>query len=175
MLDRAKAFFRKAISKVAGTHVQKETFVVDVNLPDHEERTTTSKFLHSKKELIEKVGGRCWICGCNAEESGFPLEAHHYPIERSLTNGVDWNLVRKDFPDFDWKTFDEKGDPYFFVDDMMANGLLLCKQHHVGINAGIHHMPHPLWVIQRYLKEGYIYTSTETIHHYETNRNTDVK
>ena len=165
MINKAKNLFKKVISKVAGTHEQKVTIGTDINLPDHEERVTTSKFTHTKKQLVDKVGGRCWVCGRTEEESGHPMEAHHYPIERSLAEGVDWNIVRKDFPEFDWKTFDEKNDPYFFVDDMTVNGLLLCKMHHTGVNAGIHFMPHPLWVIQRYLKEGYQYTSTETIHH----------
>lgn len=160
-----KAFFRKVISKVAGTHEQKISFQVDVNLPDHAERTTTSKFLHSKKELIKKVNGKCWICGRTEETSGHPMEAHHYPIERSLAEGVDWALVKTDFPEFDWLTFNEKQDPYFFVDDMMVNGMLLCKNHHTALNMGIHTMPHPLWVIQRYLKAGYQYTGTESIIH----------
>jgi hypothetical protein len=174
MLDKAKALFRSVISKVTGTHEQKITMVVDINLPDHEERVTTSKFLHTKKALIDKVDGRCWICGRNEQESGFPMEAHHSPIERSLANAVDFSLVRQDYSDFDWKSFDANNDVYDFVDDMTVNGVLLCKTHHTGVNSGIHTMPHPLWVIQRYLKEGYIYTSTETIHH-APSRNSDVK
>jgi hypothetical protein len=166
MLDKAKALFRKAISKVAGTHEQKTTIVIDVNLPDHEERTTTSKFLHTKKELLVKVGSKCWICGKTEEESGYPLEAHHWVIEWAFANAVDWNIVKADFPDFpDWDELFSTQNYSLFVDNMLWNGKILCKQHHVGLNAGIHYTTYPNWVIQRYLKEGYQYSTTETIHH----------
>ncbi|UNJ99715.1 hypothetical protein [Ralstonia sp. RRA.1] len=56
-------------------------------------------------------------------------------------------------------------DPYLFVDDMTVNGLLLCKQHHTGKDAGIHDMPFPLWIAQRYAIEGYQFTPNEVIHH----------
>jgi hypothetical protein len=75
------------------------------------------------------------------------------------------SLLRRDFPAFDWSAFDAEPDPYRFVDDMTVNGLLLCKAHHTGTDEGIHAMPHPLWVAQRYAREGYRFSPTETIHH----------
>jgi hypothetical protein len=56
-------------------------------------------------------------------------------------------------------------DPYLFVDDMTVNGLLLAKQFHTALDAGIHTLPYPLFLAQRYGKEGYVFSSTETIHH----------
>lgn len=154
-------------------HEQKETLVVDVNIPGHEERTTTPLFLHSKKALIAREGGRCFICGRTAEESGHPLEAHHHPVERSMSNMIDWDLFRSECQagfwgahamSFDWSKFDP-ADPYSFVDDMTVNGLLLCKAHHTGKDEGIHDMPYPLWIAQKYGKEGYQFSPTEVIHH----------
>lgn len=169
---------------VTDTHEEKETLAVDVMLPGHEARVTTPLFLRSKKLLMEREGGRCFICGATAEESGHPLEAHHHPIERSLANLINWERVAEQAKsgefgqraaDFDWDGFfiDAKtvaspavkghpaaqyrvpADPYLFVDDMTVNGLLLCKQHHTGKDAGIHAMPFPLWIAQRYAIEGY--------------------
>ncbi len=179
---------------VTDTHEEKETLAVDVLLPGHEARVTTPLFLRSKKALIEREGGRCFICNATAEESGHPLEAHHHPIERSLANLINWELVANQAKagefgqravTFDWDGFfrDAKtvtapgvpgkqaaqyrvpADPYLFVDDMTVNGLLLCKQHHTGKDAGIHDMPFPLWIAQRYAIDGYQFTPDEVIHH----------
>ncbi|WP_283149029.1 hypothetical protein [Silvimonas soli] len=161
------------MTEVTQTHEEKETLVVDVLLPGHEPRVTTPLFLHTKKLLIERVGGRCWICGRTAEESGHPLEAHHHPVERSLANLTDWDLFRSECEAgmwgeyakaFDWSKFDP-ADPYTFVDDMTVNGMLLCKEHHTGKGTGIHDLPGPLWLGQKYGREGYQFTGNEVLHH----------
>lgn len=154
-------------------HEEKETLVVEVNIPGHEARTTTTLFLHSKKTLIAREGGRCFICGGTAQTTGHPLEAHHHPVERSLANMIDWDLFRSECQagmwgehaaGFDWSKFDP-ADPYSFVDDMTVNGLLLCKAHHTGKDEGIHDMPYPLWIAQKYGQEGYQFSDAEVIHH----------
>jgi len=48
---------------------------------------------------------------------------------------------------------------------MEAQGLVLCKDHHTHPETGIHTLPWPLFVMQRYLKSGYKFTPTETIQH----------
>jgi hypothetical protein len=152
---------------VKDVHEEKNTFQVDVNIPGHDPRKTTTLFRKSRLHLIEREQGRCYVCNCTAEETGHPLEAHHYPIERSFAEMVDWSpgsVIRKEFPQFAWGSFDES-DPYMFVDDMNVNGLLLCKNHHIGKDEGIHDLPHPVWMAQRYGKEGYQFSSIEIIHH----------
>lgn len=152
------------MSAVEQTHEEKETLTVDVLLPGHAPRTTTPLFERSKKELIGKEGGRCWICGRTESEAG-PLEAHHFGIERSFAEApIDWAKVQHDFPHFDWEHFDPKS-PYAFVDDMSAQGLLLCAEHHRGKDTGVHALPWPLFVMQRYLKDGYKFSDLEVIHH----------
>lgn len=157
---------------VTETHEEKLTLVVDILLPGHEARVTTALFEHSRKALLERDGARCFICGCGEDKVG-PLEAHHSPVERSLAGEVDWDafatqakagLYGPNAQAFDWTGFDP-ADPYTFVDDMRVNGLLLCKEHHTGKNAGIHAMPWPLWIAQRFAREGYQFSATETIHH----------
>ena len=161
------------MSNVEQVHEEKETLVVDVLLPGHEARVTTSLFKRSKKALEEREGGRCFICGRTSDEAG-PLESHHHPIERSLTNLVDWALFQKDCEAglwgphaqaFDWASFDPANDPYKFVDDQTVNGLLLCADHHRGKNEGVHYTVYPFFIIQRYAKEGTQFTPTEVIHH----------
>ena len=80
---------------------------------------------------------------------------------------IDWapgSQIRKDFPSFGWGSFDES-NPYSFVDDMNVNGRLLCKAHHIGKDEGIHDLPEPVWLAQRYGKEGYKFSDIEIIHH----------
>ena len=82
---------------------------------------------------------------------------------------IDWSengTIRKDFPDFDWANFDP-ANPYTFVDDMTVNGLILCKDHHIGKDEGVHALPHPIWIAQRYGQDGYKFSEIEIIHHGE--------
>lgn len=157
---------------VTEIHEEKNTFAVDVNIPGHEARVTTPLFERTRKLLLAR-SPRCYVCNCTAEESGHPLEAHHYPVERSFAEMIDWgpgSMVRRDFPQFDWAAFDANPSPdriYTFVDDMCVNGLPLCKPHHTGKDEGIHCLPHPVWVAQRYGRDGYQFSSIEIIHHAE--------
>jgi hypothetical protein len=48
---------------------------------------------------------------------------------------------------------------------MTLNGMLLCKEHHTGKETGIHYLPYPLWIAQKYGKEGYKFNDVEVIHH----------
>lgn len=159
----------------ASTHEEKETLSVDVLVPGHAPRVTTELFRRTKQKLIALTSilqfklfrekGRCYICGRTAEEAGEPLEAHHFGVERSFIDSpLRWDVIRKDYPNFDWDSFDQT-HPEGFVDDMLAQGVLLCKMHHTGKDTGIHTLPYPLWILQRYLPEGTKFTPDEVIHH----------
>jgi hypothetical protein len=65
---------------------------------------------------------------------------------------------------FDWDGFDPRHWENF-VDDMRVNGRLLCKEHHVGKDEGIHAMPFPLWIGQKYARAGYRFSDVEIIHY----------
>lgn len=167
----------KKIMPSARTHEEKETLEVDIEVPGHAPRTTTGLFRRTKQRImavasilglnIFREKGRCWICGKTSEEAGEPLEAHHLIIERSFIDSpLRWDQLRKDFPHFDWENFDPT-KPEMFVDDMITQGLLLCKEHHTGKDTGIHTLPFPLWVLQRYLPDGVQFSPTEVIHHDE--------
>lgn len=148
----------------------------DVITPEHADRVTTPLFTKSKKALyvdgpindllVKRDSGKCWICGGTEAELGEPLEAHHFGIERSFAEDtIDWSKVAIDYPSYDWSTFSPT-DPYAFVDDMVAQGILLCKKHHTGKNHGIHYMPFSIWILQRYLKDGTEFQPKEVIHHF---------
>jgi hypothetical protein len=185
------------MNDVTKVHAQHDTLDVDINIPGHEPRATTALFTRTRKVLIEREQGRCWVSGLTEKELGHPLEAHHHPIERSMANMIDWERFSRDAraghwgphaQGFDWETFfhgstlqqvtvaatdDEEAytvtfrvpvDPYLFVDDMTVNGLLLGRDYHTGKNEGIHRLPFPYWIARKYGREGYVFSSVETIH-----------
>lgn len=163
------------MTDVTQIHEQAETLTVDVNIPGHDPRVTTPLFSRTRKLLLERDGARCYICGGTAEQTGHPLEAHHHPIERSFATMIDWGLFAADCTAgvwgphaqaFDWSKFDP-ADPYSFVDDMTVNGRAICKAHHTGKDEGIHDLPFPVWIAQKYGKEGYQFSKVEIIHHQE--------
>lgn len=147
-------------------HELKETIEIDIMTPGHEARSATPLFTSTRKDLLKATGNRCFACDRTEEESGHPLEAHHYFIERSLAEGVDWNYLCKKIKelksivdraaDFCDKNPD-LNDIYEFVDNMMANGLILCKQHHTSKEEGIHNYPYPLWEFFSIGKSGFDY------------------
>lgn len=159
------------MSAVTQDHEQRESLAIDVIVPGHEPRKTTALFERTRKALIAREGGRCWVCGQTQAETGHPPEAHHHPLERAFAEMVDWSAgsaIRQQFPHFDWAAFDADPSPeriYRFVDDMTVNGLLLCPQHHTGVDAGIHRLPYPDFLAQKYGREGYRFSPTEVIHH----------
>lgn len=166
------------MSAVTDTHEERETLTVDVLLPGHDPRVTTSLFTRTRLTLIEREGGRCFVCGGTEQDTGHPLEAHHHPIERSTANMIDWRRLAEDCRAGIWgehaRAFDWEGflaatplDPHRFVDDMTVNGMLLCKEHHIGKGEGIHMLPLPLLIAQKYAVEGYQFTPTEIIHHHD--------
>ena len=154
-------------------HEEKETLSVEVDIPEHADRgAATPLFLRTKKILMERVGGRCYVCNGAEAEVG-PLQAHHYPVERSLATAWDWPRFIADCQSgkwgvycqaFHWEGFEPSRNPYQFVDDMSVNGLLLCEKHHIGKDEGIHTLPHPLWIWQKYAPEGYKISDVEVVH-----------
>lgn len=154
-------------------HEEKETLSVDINIPGHDPRVTTPLFSETRLKLLERDGEHCWVCGENHKSSGLPLEAHHYPIERCFTTGVDWAMFAEqakagkwgpNAQSFDWASFDP-ANPHDFVDNMLHNGRLLCKKHHTAAGNGVHTLPMPIFDAQAYLKEGYTFSAAEVIHH----------
>ncbi len=181
----------KKSTPVTSDHGLKETLKVDYNTPGHDPRgDATPLFRKTRQSLIEREKGRCWLSGMTAEESGAPLEAHHYPVERSFAERWDWVRFAKDCQagqwgqgakDFDWVNFfvgaeqitaEDTGlpylkvsDPYLFVDNMLVNGRLLAKKYHTGLDEGVHTLPEPVFLAQKYLAEGYKFSDVEIIHH----------
>jgi hypothetical protein len=88
----------------------------------------------------------CYICDASKD-----LEIHHYHVEWAMQNAVDWEKMKLLHPEFHWETFKKPED---FIDSPY-NSMVLCEKHHRGTNTGIHAMPYPLWIMQRYVREDF--------------------
>lgn len=179
---------------VTESHIEKENLQVAVIIPAHDPRVTTPLFRKTREQLIER-DKVCFISGQTEEEAGSleahhsPVERSFANmidwklVERdALAGELGFNQAQRDAARlFDWNGFFDGAtvetlpgkkrttlipkDPYLFVDNMMVNGVLLAKSFHIGKDEGIHALPFPIFVAQRYGKEGYQFSSVEIIHH----------
>lgn len=137
-----------------------------VNYPVHEKRTETSIYRKTRKEMSHLP---CFICGRMKGDNNTSLETHHFYIEKAATNAIDWekfgvfaknthhiqtgeNIGEK----MDWKKVES--NPDLFVDSR-HNMIVLCKQHHTSGNTGIHHVPFPDWISQKFAVDGFQFLS----------------
>jgi hypothetical protein len=99
------------------------------------------------------------------------VETHHFYIEKAAENAIDWKVFGK-FADqcyniqtgeslakFDWNEVAK--NPDLFVDSEQ-NMIVLCKQHHTSGPYGIHHVPFPDWILQKFPKDGFQFLTEGT-------------
>lgn len=137
-------------------HEQRLTLSVDIFIPDHPDRSNTPIFEATRRKIISHNSeARCWICGTKEG-----LELHHNFIEWCDSDGVDWEKVKIDCPDFDWVNFNP-ANPETFIDSEWNANLVLCKKHHTGKDHGIHMLPYPTWLMQRHKRQDFIFSPDE--------------
>jgi hypothetical protein len=139
-----------------------------VHYPPHEKRKETCLYRKTHKYLCDEKKLSCFVCGKRRDDlGGESLETHHFYVEKAAENGIDWDK----FSEFavrgyniqtgeslsegmDW--LDVKKNPYLFVDSR-NNMVVLCKEHHTSSRRGIHHVPFPDWILQKYPKDGFTF------------------
>jgi hypothetical protein len=133
-------------------HELHETIVIDIYYPDHPPRTESPVFIATKKHWhAEKA--TCDVCGSTEK-----VEIHHKFIEWADSDGVDWDKVKKFHPDFDWANYKNPED---FVDSIY-NTEPLCEKHHRGPSPhGKHFTPEPIWNMQKYKLDSFVYCPDE--------------
>lgn len=102
----------------------------------HPARVETSLFRKTKKHMHEHPKG-CWV-GNGKCDGG--IQIHHNEIEYSAESEIDWEKVHKDFPSLNDV-------------DQEEQMLELCEKHHVWRGFGKHHVPEPIYKLQRYMKD----------------------
>jgi hypothetical protein len=125
---------------------------VDVEYPEHVQRTTSAEFAQNRHRLINKIG-HCWKCGTTEK-----LEIHHAIIEWAEWDNADPAKVLKVMHAFDPYGFSEdmakNGDPLPTSPDDIRNLLPLCETCHRGAGVGIHLVPVPFWFADLVRKDG---------------------
>jgi hypothetical protein len=145
-------FLYKEIKMTAPAHEHelKETIKVDVFYPDHAQRKESALFAKTKHHLVHEKDTPCFICGTKEKR-----EVHHFHLEWAYAEAVDWDKMKELHPTFEWSSFKEAKD---FVDSEY-NMLVLCEKHHRGEDHGIHMLPYPIWIAQKYLKKDFVFSA----------------
>lgn len=129
-------------------HTQTLNLRIVVSVPAHEPREDDPHYavFNATRRRLEKLGAlKCWIGNADCQGA---IELHHDKAEFSLINDVD-----------PAKFAEAYGLHLTSDDDFLAyvegegNLLCLCVFHHRSVG-GIHSIPYPLWVVQKYLKQG---------------------
>ncbi len=128
-------------------HVQRTTLHIVECVPPHEARAGDphyASFRRARARLAANGLLRCWIG--NADCAG-EIELHHDKVEFSLQSGID--VAKLD------QAFGLHLDDAAFADWVNSEGNLLplCRLHHIGIQ-GIHVLPYPVWLPQKFYRDG---------------------
>ena len=111
--------------------------------PAHVPRSKDPHYAYFRisRKLLIASGKGCWRCGGHTN-----LEAHHSIIEYALLNGIDINKAMQDFPSI------HDHESFLIWAEGPENLELLCRECHRG-KLGIHSMPYPLWVGEKWAKD----------------------
>jgi len=145
-------------------HTRKITCHYTVQYPEHDKRVSSTIYKKTHDELCNNKKLPCFICGKHQNRDS-PLETHHFYCEKAAQNAIDWQkfgeFAKKCHniqtgenigEHFDWKEVEK--NPDIFVDSPY-NMIVLCKEHHISGNKGIHHVPFPDWILQKFAKNGF--------------------
>jgi hypothetical protein len=141
-------------------HTRKMSNHYTVNYPNHEKRVDSAIYKKTHHELCHVRDLPCFICGKTHHKNGISLETHHFYCEKAAENAIDWHAFgifaqtcyniqtgERIGDKFDWTEVAK--NPDIFVDSPY-NMIVLCKEHHISGNKGIHHVPFPNWILQKY-------------------------
>jgi len=132
-------------------HLRKMTLRFALYYPEHERRSESSEYRATRKTIIDERNIGCWVCGVHDNR-----ELHHFVIEWSMANAIDFKKLKKDHPEAaKYETLQK------FVDSA-DNMRVLCAEHHRHKGYGIHMLDFPEWEVQAWLKDGYKYHGTYT-------------
>ena len=141
-------------------HTVHETVTIEYQYPEHAPRETDVHYhlFHEAVARIRRLGKwQCWISNADCDLT-HPLEAHHSLCEFSLAPDVDVERFAKLYPEFgvtDDETF------LAFVEGE-GNLTVLCRRHHRQY-LGVHVLPYPVWLTQRFIKAGVSAPAREVI------------
>ena len=144
------------IEVVEGEHTRNMSAHYTVHYPAHEPRKASSLYNKTHRSMKEM---ECFICGKSKSKDGISVETHHFYCEKVFQDVFDWKkfgeFAEKNvnlqtgapMGGFDWS--EVAVNPELFVDSA-SNMIVLCKEHHRSGRKGIHHVPFPEWMAQKF-------------------------
>ena len=157
---------RSNVSTDASSNVSSNELVPvkhKTHFPKHEPRKNSAIYTRTHKHMKHMP---CFICGKTNEKDNINVHTHHFYIEKAAENAIDWVVFGK-FADtcynlqtgeslaqFDWGEVAK--NPDLFVDSEQ-NMIVLCQEHHTSGARGIHHVPFPDWILQKFPKDGFVF------------------
>ena len=154
-----------ASSNASSNEVPSELVLVKhkTHFPKHDPRKNSAIYTRTHKHMKHMP---CFICGKTNEKDNINVHTHHFYIEKAAENAIDWEVFGK-FADtcynfqtgeslaqFDW--VEVAKNPDLFVDSEQ-NMIVLCQEHHTSAARGIHHVPFPDWILQKFPKDGFVF------------------
>ena len=152
------------LCKIKG-HPKKMSNHYTTNYPEHEPRKDSSIYHKTHHELCHVRDMPCFICGKSNKKDGIVTETHHFYVEKVAENAIDWRKfgefahicyniqTGENIGDsFNWEEVEK--NPDIFVDSRF-NMIVLCKEHHISGSKGIHHVPFPDWIVQKFANSGF--------------------
>jgi hypothetical protein len=131
-------------------HDQRETITIDVEYPEHAQRTESHEFGVNKRTLVTKLDTPCFCCGSKDKR-----EVHHMCIEWAEWENADPAKVFRLVHQFDIYGYAAQlGDKPVESPDDIRNLVVICASCHRGAGLGIHLVPFPNWVSQVAAKAG---------------------
>jgi hypothetical protein len=135
---------------VVVAHAETVQLRIAVAYPAHEPREADPHYaaFHAARTRLARLGRLvCWIGNADCDHA-HPVELHHDKVEFSLIQDVDPARFAEAYGL-------HLADDAAFLDYVESEGNLLplCVFHHRG-HGGIHVLPYPWWVVQRYLRDG---------------------
>ena len=131
-------------------HEQRETFTIDVEYPEHAQRTESAEFAANKRTLVTKLDTPCFCCGSKEGR-----EVHHFVIEWAEWDNADPAKVLQKFHQFDIYGYAAQfGDKSASGPDDIRNLVVICARCHRGAGTGIHLVPFPNWISQVVARDG---------------------
>lgn len=132
------------------SHEQRETLIIDVEYPEHVQRTESPEFARNKTQLVRKLDTPCFCC-----KSRDAREVHHFVIEWAEWDDADPEKVLDRMHHFDIYGFAAQlGDAPVASPDDIRNLMVICARCHRGAGTGIHRVPFPDWISQVVAKDG---------------------
>ena len=131
-------------------HEVKETLTIDVEYPEHAQRTESAEFGHNKRTLVTKLDTPCFCCGSKEHR-----EVHHFLIEWAEWDNADPAKVLQKMHQMDIYGYAAQlGDKAVESPDDIRNLVVICATCHRGAGTGIHLVPFPNWISQVVAKDG---------------------